>query len=101
MKKKKKLTDVILENAGDLIIFDHLPSYRDTVKIIECEKPNCKEKMIDLLIQEMVRLYKGYTQEPLDGDEVEGLTSYIKDEINLMEANITNQESEKQRRKAE
>lgn len=43
-------------------------------------------------ILDILREYKGGSDEPLDGDEVDRLVEHLRNKINLQEGNITDEE---------
>lgn len=53
-------------------------------------------KMIELEFQEelnqIIKTYKQGEEEPLDGDDVDRLTEHIRNQLNLIEGNITQEE---------
>jgi hypothetical protein len=58
-----------------------------------------KEKEIEVknyafgeAIATIIKLYKDGNNEPLDGDEVDVLTEHLRNELNLFEGNITEEE---------
>ena len=46
-------------------------------------------------LREIIRLYKEGSEEPLDENEVDELIKYLKNQINLIEGNITEEEYDK------
>lgn len=48
-------------------------------------------------LQKILNIYTDneWTSEPLDGDEVDNLTEHIRNQLNLLNGNITEQEYEK------
>ena len=52
--------------------------------------------MMELQFQEelnqIIKKYKEGSEEPLDGDEVDKLTEHIRNQLNLIEGNITEKE---------
>ncbi len=44
---------------------------------------------------DIIKLYKDGDEDALDGDEVDSLTERLKNQINLIEGNITNDEYDK------
>lgn len=52
--------------------------------------------MMELQFQEelnqIIKKYKDGSEEPLDGDEVDKLTEHIRNQLNLIEGNITEEE---------
>jgi len=43
-------------------------------------------------LRDIIKLYKDGSKEPLDGDEVESLIKHLKNQVNLIEGNITEEE---------
>jgi len=43
-------------------------------------------------LREILEIYKAGTDEPLDSDEVERLIQHLKNQLNLIEGNITEEE---------
>jgi len=54
-----------------------------------------KDFKFEKQLQEIIQEYKEYTDEPLDGDEIDMLVYILWCKINLMEGNITLDEYEK------
>lgn len=46
-------------------------------------------------LREIIKLYKDGSEEPLDGDEVDRLAKHLKNQINYIEGNITDEEYDK------
>ena len=51
---------------------------------------NFFDELIDI-----IKLYKDGNEDALDGDEVDKLTEHLRNQINLIEGNITNDEFDK------
>lgn len=47
-------------------------------------------------LRDIIKLYKDGSEEPLDGDEVDRLVKHLKNQINLIEGNITEEEYDKE-----
>ena len=43
-------------------------------------------------LRDIIKLYKVLNEEPLDGDEVDKLVKHLKNQINFIEGNITEEE---------
>jgi len=54
------------------------------------KKMNFFDELIDI-----IKLYKDGNEDALDGDEVDKLTEHLRNQINLIEGNITNDEFDK------
>lgn len=46
-------------------------------------------------LMEIIKEYKDGSKEPLDGDEVDKLTEHLRNKLNLIEGNITQEEYDK------
>lgn len=46
-------------------------------------------------LRDIIKLYKDGSKEPLDGDEVDKLIRHLKNQVNLIEGNITEKEYDK------
>jgi len=46
-------------------------------------------------LKDIIKLYKDGSDEPLDGDEVDRLTEHLRNQMNLIEGNITDSEYDK------